>query len=424
MGLVPNDNVTNPIECTTCGGESTIMGTPPGSVTVASCVPCGSLLYGEATLNPVAPTAWITASAGCLTCPPALQGVITGLPVRNVGDCYVCEADAGYAGLVPTSYVEAGCLPCGPQLSAQIIAGNANPVYASGGCLPCPAGPGIMLAIPPQVQQVYSYQCNAVDLEKRLYFLQDEQRSVHAVANNTGVVREGYAYDPYGATFAYKPGANGVVEYGGDDVVAAVDESALSEWTYTGRRYDAESGLLYYRTRYLDSDMGRFISRDTIGVWGDPASLGNGFAYVSNRPTERLDPLGETGSTMDQLCFDSNAICNATTGRVQAGWFRPRQANFMLQCQVNRNGFLDLGLTCGGAGSVMWLGDCLVKTFETVVNEAVQAAIGVINSKFGSQIEIPDPFKVSETAYYHGAESGRFCAMGVWIGIVVKKSVQ
>jgi RHS repeat-associated protein len=93
----------------------------------------------------------------------------------------------------------------------------------------------------------------------------------------------------------FKPGANGVVDFGGDDVVAGIDASSLSVWTYTGRRYDSESGLLYYRTRYLDSEMGRFISRDTIGVWGDPASLGNGFSALLNAAQRVTDPCGTLG---------------------------------------------------------------------------------------------------------------------------------
>ena len=36
-------------------------------------------------------------------------------------------------------------------------------------------------------------------------------------------------------------------------------------YSYTGQRLDTESGLQYYRARYFDNDMGRFISRDPIG---------------------------------------------------------------------------------------------------------------------------------------------------------------
>jgi RHS repeat-associated protein len=49
--------------------------------------------------------------------------------------------------------------------------------------------------------------------------------------------------------------------------------------------------LAFYRTRYLDPKVGRFTTRDTIGIWGDPANLGNGYAYVGNNPWSETDPL-------------------------------------------------------------------------------------------------------------------------------------
>jgi RHS repeat-associated protein len=57
---------------------------------------------------------------------------------------------------------------------------------------------------------------------------------------------------------------------------------------YTGRDYDAETGLNYYRARYYDPVIGRFISEDPIGFDG-----GNNFyAYVENDPIDWTDPLG------------------------------------------------------------------------------------------------------------------------------------
>ncbi|MBN1422267.1 MAG: hypothetical protein JXP34_26065 [Planctomycetes bacterium] len=66
---------------------------------------------------------------------------------------------------------------------------------------------------------------------------------------------------------------------------------------YTGRRYDEydaddEWGLYYYRTRYYEPYMGRFISRDWIGIWGDAGNLGNGYAYLWNKPIDGTDPFG------------------------------------------------------------------------------------------------------------------------------------
>ncbi len=71
------------------------------------------------------------------------------------------------------------------------------------------------------------------------------------------------------------------------------DTSAIgSPYLFTGRRYDPETGLYYYRTRYLDPRAGRFTTRDSIGIWGDANNLGNGYAYVGNRPTCAVDPYG------------------------------------------------------------------------------------------------------------------------------------
>ncbi|MCL4244488.1 MAG: RHS repeat-associated core domain-containing protein, partial [Candidatus Dadabacteria bacterium] len=38
-------------------------------------------------------------------------------------------------------------------------------------------------------------------------------------------------------------------------------------YSYTGREYDAESGLYYYRARYYDPSIGRFLQEDPIGLY-------------------------------------------------------------------------------------------------------------------------------------------------------------
>jgi len=52
--------------------------------------------------------------------------------------------------------------------------------------------------------------------------------------------------------------------------------------------YSAETGLYYYRARYYDPLIGRFIREDPAG-WN--ASL-NYYAYVNNNPVNFTDPTG------------------------------------------------------------------------------------------------------------------------------------
>jgi RHS repeat-associated protein len=57
---------------------------------------------------------------------------------------------------------------------------------------------------------------------------------------------------------------------------------------YTGREWDPETGLYYYRARYYDPKVGRFISEDPIGFRGGV----NFYSYVGGNPINRLDPFG------------------------------------------------------------------------------------------------------------------------------------
>ena len=129
--------------------------------------------------------------------------------------------------------------------------------------------------------------------DQRLFYHQNTLFSVFALTDRTGKIVEGYQYDAYGRQAVYKPGPTAVINFGGDDIVTPSGLSALGNpYIFTGRRYDPETSQHYYRTRYLDTIAGRFVTRDTIGVWGDRVNLGNAYAYVGNRPETSTDPSG------------------------------------------------------------------------------------------------------------------------------------
>jgi RHS repeat-associated protein len=58
---------------------------------------------------------------------------------------------------------------------------------------------------------------------------------------------------------------------------------------FTGREFDKETGLYYYRARYYKPEIGRFLQVDTVGY---QAGM-NLYRYCSNNPWNSVDPLGK-----------------------------------------------------------------------------------------------------------------------------------
>jgi RHS repeat-associated protein len=104
-----------------------------------------------------------------------------------------------------------------------------------------------------------------------LYYHADHLGTVRFLTDAAGAVARSYQYDAWGNITA-ETGApvNGV------------------EYAFTGREWDRETGLYYYRARYYDPKAGRFISEDPIGLAGGI----NLYEYAASRPTVLGDPAG------------------------------------------------------------------------------------------------------------------------------------
>jgi len=89
------------------------------------------------------------------------------------------------------------------------------------------------------------------------------------LTNASGTAAATYAYDAFGN-------------------LLATTGTLANPFRYTGREFDAETGLHFYRARYYDSTLGRFISSDPIEFNGGA----NFYVYTGNRPLIRIDPSG------------------------------------------------------------------------------------------------------------------------------------
>lgn len=63
--------------------------------------------------------------------------------------------------------------------------------------------------------------------------------------------------------------------------VTSSSGSVTNAYQYTGRDYDPETGLRYYRARYYDGISGRFVSADPLEFSGGDVNF---YAYTHNTP--------------------------------------------------------------------------------------------------------------------------------------------
>ena len=112
-------------------------------------------------------------------------------------------------------------------------------------------------------------------------FLTDALGSTLALADSTGTVQTSYTFEPFGNT-------------------AVTGSSTTNSFAFTGREFDT-TGLYFYRARYYNPQLQRFVSEDPIGFNGRSVNL---YSYANNSSTNGTDPSGLTLQTNYQFFID------------------------------------------------------------------------------------------------------------------------
>ncbi len=108
-------------------------------------------------------------------------------------------------------------------------------------------------------------------------FLTDALGSTLALADSTGTLQTQYTFEPFGNT-------------------SVTGTATSNSFAYTGRELDP-TGLYFYRARYFNPSLQRFISEDPLGQQGGI----NVYAYAFNDPVDLTDPFGLCGTPWDRV---------------------------------------------------------------------------------------------------------------------------
>lgn len=118
----------------------------------------------------------------------------------------------------------------------------------------------------------------------KYFYLKDHLGTISEISDVYGDVIQKYEYSAYGKLFAIR-------DKNGNDVTT--NPIINNTFTFTGREFDQESGLYYYRARYYDANTGRFMQKDLDpGKISESATVNNKYVYSGNSPTLYTDSSG------------------------------------------------------------------------------------------------------------------------------------
>jgi RHS repeat-associated protein len=225
------------------------------------------------------------------------------------------------------------------------------------------------------------------------YLLSDLLYRSTALTDASKAIVEAYDCDAYGNTLIFSGPGPDSTWFTDDDVTSL---QPACEYIFTGRQYDPESQIYFYRARYYHPPLGRFVSRDPLLHVSDL----NLYAYTLGNPSATSDPLGLLADTCiskgtrDYGPWHFSAL---TAGPVTAA--RTGQGGLNLEMRNTRAWYVRqyrmLYECCDATDSVYWLWGS--PAWEAGVKDSAEGApawsvLAITTGGGNLQIPVPVPW--------------------------------
>ncbi|MCW7492376.1 RHS repeat-associated core domain-containing protein [Leptospira sp. 2 VSF19] len=195
-------------------------------------------------------------------------------------------------------------------------------------------------------------------VEGMYFFHPDHLGSITMITDGHGNVLAGgerggkshITYKPYGEIFRTD-------SYGPD----------ITKFKYTGQEEDQESGLYYYKARYYDAALGRFVSNDGM-VFPDKEQGMNRMMYVEGNPVAFVDPSGNNKHIH---------MLNRIIGHAMGKDFGGQGIN-----KIGKN--ISTGINKAAVRNTMWVSDRLSirRHVKYIAREGAEKGIGHREERF------------------------------------------
>jgi RHS repeat-associated protein len=216
----------------------------------------------------------------------------------------------------------------------------------------------------------------------KYFYQKDGLGSITEITDRNGQLIQHYAYSSFGKI-------SRIVDKNNTDVTA--NPPVKTAYSFTNREWDQDAGMYYYRARFYDPGIGRFIQEDPHpGATRIPITIHSKFIYALNNPVNLTDPDGKfVFSTILIISLVSSALTTAISG----GNFSDFLVSFVLNVAVMSGaavfaagGFAGAFVGAGAGGAALSVSTAVgIGMFSAVKSLALSTAIETAHRNLGER---------------------------------------